>query len=208
MTPEALTIEALRTFANEHHACLEARRWLRSQADPRSAWQACPRSDWMLWLVEELLIEPLLLLRLAVAAAREVAPYLQSESLASTTIEQAEAYQADPSAAPLPFDFGRGMMLAAETSHNEPGPSSYRARLAVASFVPGIVTHAQHRETPTTIAKRAALAAQYATYNAIEAMINGRMPIVLAYKTMANLVRNHIPFEAIEARLLGLLAEA
>lgn len=33
------------------NACNEAREWAATQPDPTTAWQQCPRGDWMLWLI-------------------------------------------------------------------------------------------------------------------------------------------------------------
>ena len=34
--------------------CDEAAAWLDTQPDPQTAWQTCPRSSWMLWVLDEL----------------------------------------------------------------------------------------------------------------------------------------------------------
>jgi len=39
----------LQQIANKRDACKEAVVWLKSYDDPKSAWNACERGDWMLW---------------------------------------------------------------------------------------------------------------------------------------------------------------
>lgn len=33
------------------HACADAQVWIDTQPDEATAWQACDRGDWMLWLI-------------------------------------------------------------------------------------------------------------------------------------------------------------
>ena len=40
------------------YACNEALEWLRGQPDPETAWNTCPRGDWMLWLIGKFAGEP------------------------------------------------------------------------------------------------------------------------------------------------------
>ena len=39
------------------NACSDARAWVLTQKDYKTAWQNCERGDWMLWLVKKLKID-------------------------------------------------------------------------------------------------------------------------------------------------------
>src|SRR5574343_1771335 len=41
----------LNDLLETHGACLDAREWAATQPDLATAWNACERADWMLWLV-------------------------------------------------------------------------------------------------------------------------------------------------------------
>ena len=38
-------------------ACIDARKWLRSQESAEKAWQSCERGDWLLWIAARLLTD-------------------------------------------------------------------------------------------------------------------------------------------------------
>lgn len=44
------TIADVCAFARTRGACRDALGWLRTHDDPRAAWEACERPDWMLWI--------------------------------------------------------------------------------------------------------------------------------------------------------------
>ena len=51
-------------WLEEEDACREAVGWLQTQPNVRQAWESCIRGDWMLWLVQALNADEMLLLRL------------------------------------------------------------------------------------------------------------------------------------------------
>lgn len=78
-------------------ACSEALEWAATQPDPETAWGACPRGDWLLWLLDALTVD--LGARewrlLACDFAADVVPFVTDEWVASIcegTIEVARRH--------------------------------------------------------------------------------------------------------------------
>ena len=77
-------------------ACLEAVNWTGSQIDDASAWNACERGDWMLWLLGKLSgpawgERRKLLVLAACECARLALPYTHGKQI-ETYIETVEAW--------------------------------------------------------------------------------------------------------------------
>src|SRR3972149_6910811 len=64
------SIADIMSFAQSRDACPEALRWLKTQASPRAAWDACERPDWMIWLAARRGVDHKVLARIACDCAR------------------------------------------------------------------------------------------------------------------------------------------
>ena len=47
-----------RTTIRAAGACNDARKWLRDQPDPVTAWNSCERGDWLLWIAARVITNP------------------------------------------------------------------------------------------------------------------------------------------------------
>ena len=65
-------LQALVLFVRERGACREARAWLATQSDPRAAWEACERPDWMIECAYQRGVRPEIFVRIACDCARTV----------------------------------------------------------------------------------------------------------------------------------------
>jgi hypothetical protein len=80
------------------HACAEAREWAKGYPDLPSAWAACPRADWMLWLAAKAIGKPgsaahRQLVLVACACARYALPHVKAgEGRPVAAIEIAERW--------------------------------------------------------------------------------------------------------------------
>ena len=80
------------------HACAEAREWAKGYPDLASAWAACPRADWMLWLAAKAIGKPgsdahRRLVLAACACARYALPHVRpGEDRPLAAIEIAERW--------------------------------------------------------------------------------------------------------------------
>ena len=79
-------------------ACAEAREWAKGYPDLATAWAACPRADWMLWLAAKAIGEPgsdahRQLVLAACACARHALPHVKpGEGRPLAAIEIAERW--------------------------------------------------------------------------------------------------------------------
>lgn len=74
-------------------ACPEAREWCRTQPDYPTAWETCPRGDWLLWLAERSDVNRRLLVLAACDCARLSLRYVPAgETRPLRAIEAAEAW--------------------------------------------------------------------------------------------------------------------
>ena len=80
------------SFVRKHHPCDEARDWLRTQPSMAAAWDACQRSDWMLWALERTGYNDERTLRLlTVWCARQV-EHLMTDPRSRAALDVAERY--------------------------------------------------------------------------------------------------------------------
>jgi len=86
-------IQNVLTFAQEHDACSEATSWLKTQSDPRTAWDACERPDWMIWYARRRKVETKILVKIACACARTALKFVpEGENRPRIAIETAERW--------------------------------------------------------------------------------------------------------------------
>ena len=82
-------IEILRKYG----ACDEAIAWAESQPNAATAWAACERGDWLLWLAARVNLDRKLLVQAACACARQALQYIRpGEDRPRLAIEAAEAW--------------------------------------------------------------------------------------------------------------------
>lgn len=82
-------------------ACYEAREWARGRDLSEETWLACPRGDWMLWLLGRLDADRPRLVLAACGCARLALPLVaDSEARPLRAIETAEAWARDGDGAP------------------------------------------------------------------------------------------------------------
>ena len=95
MTPttETTDMQSLLAFARDRGACREARVWLATQSDPRAAWEACERADWMIWYARRRDVDPKAFVRIACDCARTALPFVpEGENRPRLAIEAAERW--------------------------------------------------------------------------------------------------------------------
>ena len=143
--------------------------WLNTQPDVTTAWDACERADWMLWLASRLDIPRPLLVLAVCDCARTALQYVpEDEGRPLAAIEAAEAWAADPTDA------------AADAADAASYAASYAAARAAAR-ASAYATRAAADAVAYSVADAAARAAADAAAGAA------------AQKQMAELVRGRIP---------------
>ena len=86
-------MDTLIGWAREHRACAEARTWLTTQSDPRAAWEACERPDWLIWYARRRGAGRKTLVRIACDCARTALPFVpKGEDRPRLAIETTERW--------------------------------------------------------------------------------------------------------------------
>ena len=92
-TAETTDMQSLLAFARRCGACAEARLWLNTQTDPRTAWETCERPDWMIWYARRRNVERKVLVRIACDCARTALRFVpEGEDRPRLAIEAAERW--------------------------------------------------------------------------------------------------------------------
>ena len=92
-TAETTDMQSLLAFARDRGACAEARDWLATQTDPRTAWETCERPDWMIWYARRRNVERKVLVRIACDCARTALRFVpEGEDRPRLAIEAAERW--------------------------------------------------------------------------------------------------------------------
>ena len=80
-------------FARSKAACGEALAWLKTQDDPKHAWQTCERPDWMIWLAGRRNIDRKVLVKIACDCARTALRFVpEGEDRPRLAIETTERW--------------------------------------------------------------------------------------------------------------------
>ena len=167
-----------------HKACPNAIAWAKTQPDSESAWATCERGDRMLWIAAQLAIDRKLIVLAACKCARLTIHLIEEgEKRPIIAIETAEAWTRGEATL-------SDVRSAAEAAH----AAAYDAKAAYAAYAASYAGACAAEASYAAYAAKAANAA-YASYAA------GAAARKQTLKTCADLVRETIPFSAIEAAL-------
>jgi hypothetical protein len=171
-------------------ACADAVAWVGQRKDPRRAWHACERGDWLLWIAAKVGVDRKLVVRAACACAREALRRVpQGEDRPRKCIEVAERWADGKASIEEVREVSRAASAAAASAAADAyaGADAYYAAYYAASYAA--------YAAPAYAAYYAAYAASAAVYaSAANAYYAARGR---SLRRSAELVRQHIPWGAV-----------
>ena len=194
-------IEQVQAFAKTKGACQEAREWLKSQTDPRIAWEACDRPDWMIWYAARRGVDRKVLVRIACDCARTSLRFVpDGEKRPRLAIEAAERWivgeatiddvrSAAASAAAYAADAADAADAAAYAAYAAAAAYAAYAAYAAAAYAAAADAYAAYAAAAAAYAAYAADAAAAAADDAARHRANVQMCVIvrkyISYKDVA-----------------------
>ena len=193
-------------------ACTDAREWLAGErrrrpaeggATLRDRWDACDRGDWLLWLAARVGVDRRLVVRAAVACAREALPIYErarpGDTRVRTCLDVAEAWTRGEATIEQVREASRGAYLAADAAY------AY-ADAAYAAYADAAYAYADAAYAAYAAAAYAAYAdAAYAAYAYADAYAAAHAAAHAAHAASlaksARIVRGIIPLSDVERGL-------
>ena len=173
-------------------ACSDAQAWVASlppETTEEAAWSACERADWLLWVAARLGVDRPLVVLAVCACARTALPVWErqypEDRRPHTAIETAEAWAR-----------GEASLEQVQAASADAASAAHAAAAADAAYAAAYAAYAAAYAAAAADAvahaadavAHAAAAVAYAAYAA-------------ASRTLSDLVRQHIPWSAVAARL-------
>jgi hypothetical protein len=166
---------------SKYDACAEAIEWAESQPDAATAWAACERGDWLLWLAAKAHLDRKRLVQAACACARQALDYIpDGEDRPRLAIETAEAWArgeatieelrkaagaANAAANAAAYAYAAAWAGAAWAAAANAAYAANAAAWAAAAYSAYAAASATHAADAAAAAARAAAAANAATYD-------------------------------------------
>jgi hypothetical protein len=155
---------------SKYDACAEAIAWAQTQPDASTAWAACERGDWLLWLAAKVHLDRKLLVRAACACARQALQYIpDGEERPRLAIETAEAWargEATIEELRKAADAAASATHAADATHDAAAYAAYAADAAWAADAAAYAAYAADAAAANAAAANAAYAANAAAWAA------------------------------------------
>jgi hypothetical protein len=169
------------------YACDAALTWVADQPATEETWDACPRGDWLLWLLGKLEVERPRLVLAACECARLVLVHVpQGEGRPLRAIEMAEAWARG----------GVGAPTLAEVRHA--AAAAYAAAAYAAADAAAYAADAAYAAAYAAAAAAAAYAAAYAADAAAYAADAAAYARAEVLTKCAGIVRRHFPWSEVQ----------
>jgi hypothetical protein len=180
--------------------CADGVKWLADKTDIGSAWNECPRGDWMLWVAAKLDVGRPLVVKAACTCARTTLRFVPArENRPQLAIEAAETWAERPTKENAEKVKAASTAAAAAASAYYYYTVYYAAAAAAASAYADTAAAAAYA---ADTASASAYADYYASASAASTdPADTDITLVAAQRQMADIVRQHIPTAVVEAKL-------